>query len=58
MITEMPPDSRVLSSNDFTPVQSVEVKHKKWYFLGHSVPSGVYIEGSCKADSCQRREIN
>ncbi len=32
IITEMPPDSKVLSSNDFTPVQSVEVKYKKGTF--------------------------
>ncbi len=32
IITEMPPNSMVLSSNDFTPVQSVEVKYKKGTF--------------------------
>ena len=32
IITEMPPNSKVLSSNDFTPVQSVEVKYKKGVF--------------------------
>ncbi|MCK5674483.1 MAG: type 1 glutamine amidotransferase [Spirochaetales bacterium] len=32
IITEMPANSKVLSSNDFTPVQSVEVKYKKGTF--------------------------
>ncbi|MCF6335720.1 MAG: type 1 glutamine amidotransferase [Spirochaetales bacterium] len=32
IITEMPPDSRVLSSNDFTPVQAVEVNYKNGVF--------------------------
>lgn len=32
IITKMPPNSKVLSSNDFTPVQSVEVKYKKGIF--------------------------
>lgn len=32
IITEMPPNSKVLSFNDFTPVQSVEVKYKKGVF--------------------------
>ena len=32
IITEMPPNSKILSSNDFTPVQSVEVKYKKGTF--------------------------
>lgn len=32
IITEMPPNSKILSSNDFTPVQAVEVKHKKGTF--------------------------
>ena len=32
IITEMPANSKVLTSNDFTPVQSVEVKYKKGTF--------------------------
>ncbi|MCK5672272.1 MAG: type 1 glutamine amidotransferase [Spirochaetales bacterium] len=32
IITEMPSNSKVLSYNDFTPVQSVEVKYKKGTF--------------------------
>ncbi len=32
IITEMPPDSKVLSSNDFTPVQAVEVNYKNGVF--------------------------
>ena len=40
-INKMPKNSKVLSGNKFTNIQSIDVQYKKWRVLGRSVSPGI-----------------